>query len=390
MDRSLNTGKNILRFEYLSQHVWPVVRTVFKNSITPRCRQCVISSNVPQVTLRDGVCNRCHEFNEARENSAERQWEEKYLQHQCRQLHELLTAHQGRGKRRYDALVLFSGGKDSTYMLYRLLRDYPGLRLLTLTLDNGFYSQIALGTAAQVAKKLDVDHLLFKPRSSVYKSLYHYTLTHVHEGGSYGTVDRFDGTLNQHMGLRFAAEWEIPLMLSGVDWSQALLMGSNTNFEHPRVDLLARVDSDRVERRSRLRMDEIFNEEDRELYWDGSKWPTERIPRFILPFIAWRPDKKEIAQVLEREQLMLPAHSSPLVTNNEVLSVMTAIDLKKLGYCSFEPEFSDMIRVKRNDSRYWRNVFEFVEFLVNRGWFLNQDIRNILQRLDLTTADVGL
>jgi hypothetical protein len=212
----------------------------------------------------------------------------------------------------------------------------------------------------------------------------------VHEGGSYGTVDRFDGTLNQHLGLRFAAEWEIPLMISGVDWSQALLMGSNTNFEHPRIDLLARVDSDRVERRSRLSMEDIFSDEDRQLYWDGTKWPTARIPRFILPFIAWRPDKSEIADVLAREGLMQPAHASPLVTNNQVLSVMTAIDLKKLGYCSFEPEFADMIRVKRNDATYWRNVFEFVEFLVKRGWFLNSDIRDILRRLDLSPQEVGL
>ena len=94
--------------------------------------------------------------------------------------------------------------------------------------------------------------------------------------------------------------------------------------------------------------------------------------------------------MLAREGLMLPAHSSPLVTNNQVLSVMTAIDIKKLGYCSFEPEFADMIRVKRNDSTYWRNVFEFVEFLVRRGWFLNSDIKDILRRLDLSPAQVGL
>jgi hypothetical protein len=350
----------------------------------------VISSNVPGISLVDGICNKCRDFNNTKQNEAELKWEEKYLAEQQRQLDAILSSYQGKGARRYDALVLFSGGKDSTYMLYRLRRDYPGLRLLTLTLDNGFYSKIALDTAKHAAKKLDLDHLVYKPCSSVFKSLYRYTLQNVHEGGSYGTVDRFDGTLNQHLGLRFAAEWEIPLMLSGVDWSQALLMGSNTNFEHPREDLLARVDTERVERRSRLRMNDIFNEEDRQLYWDGSKWPTERIPRFILPFIAWRPDKHEIIDVLSREGLMLPAHSSPLVTNNEVLSVMTAIDINRIGYCSFEPEFSDMIRVKRNDATYWRNVFEFVEFLVKRGRYMTEDIKDILRRLDLSPADVGL
>jgi hypothetical protein len=69
---------------------------------------------------------------------------------------------------------------------------------------------------------------------------------------------------------------------------------------------------------------------------------------------------------------------------------MTAIDINRIGYCSFEPEFSDMIRVKRNDATYWRNVFEFVEFLVKRGWYMTDDIADILSRLGLTRADVGL
>ena len=286
------SAQNLLRFERLSQQVWPRLRGVLRSQITPRCQQCVISAKVPHITLKGGVCNLCREFNDAEVIAAEQQWEEKYLAHQRKQLHELLTSHQNQGPRRYDALVLSSGGKDSTYMLFRLRKEYPGLRLLTLTLDNGFYSKIALDTAQEVSRKLDVDHILFKPCSSVYKSLYRYTLMHVHEGGSYGTVDRFDGTLNQHMGLRFAAEWEIPLMISGVDWSQALLMGSNTNFDHPYIDLMSRVDSDRVERRSRMNMKDIFNAEDRQLYWDGTQWPTARIPRFILPFIACAPTRR--------------------------------------------------------------------------------------------------
>lgn len=386
-----SAAKNSLRFEWMSQNLWPkFLRSLFNDSIAPRCSNCVISSRVPGVELRAGVCQKCRDFINQTRDPEEVEWERKYLAAQQRQCDEILSSYQGFGKRDYDALVLFSGGKDSTYMVYRLKRDYPGLRILTATWDNGYYSQIALDTARSVAKKLDLDHILYRPRTSVYTSLYRYTLTHIHEQGSYGTVDRFDGSLNQHLGLRFAAELEIPLMISGVDYAQAMLMGSNTSFEHPREDLLARIDSDRIERRSRLSMDAIFSERDRELFWDGTKWPTERIPRWILPLIAWKPDKKEVVSTLAKEGLVLPAHTSPLLTNNQVLSVMTAIDINKIGYCSFEPEFADMIRHNKNDPTYWRNVFEFVEFLVNRGWFLSSDIKDILMRLDLKPAEVGL
>jgi hypothetical protein len=169
-----------------------------------------------------------------------------------------------------------------------------------------------------------------------------------------------------------------------------MLMGSNPSFEHPREDLLTRVDSDRIERRSRLNMNDIFSDRDKQLFWSGEDWPVERIPRWILPLIAWRPNKEEIVATLEREGLMQAAHTSPILTNNHVLAVMTAIDIKKIGYCSFEPEFADMIRHQKSDATYWRNIFEFVEFLVHRKKFLTEDIRNILNRLKLTPAKVGL
>ncbi len=390
MSNSHAIAREIKRFEFVSQNIWPLIRPMLGNFIAKRCHQCTISSNAPHVTIEGNICQRCEAFNHSTPDDKQSRWEEKYIANEQKKLHEILTEYQGKGKRRYDALVLFSGGKDSTYMLYRIKRDYPKLRMLTLTIDNGFYSVVALETSQQVAKKLDLDHIVYKPTSSLYASLYRYTLLHVDESGSYGTVDRLDGSLNQHMGLRYAAEFEIPLMISGVDWAQALLMGSNTTFEHPRHDLLTRVDTDRIERRSKFKIAEIFNKEDAEMYWDGTKWPAERVPRWILPLMAWRPDKQLVADELERMHLILPGHSSPLVTNNEVLSIMTAIDIKKIGHCSFEPEFSDMIRIKRTDGTYWRNVFECVEFLVKKNLFMNKTFIELLQRLNLKREDIGL
>ena len=259
-----------------------------------------------------------------------------------------------------------------------------------MTWNNGFYSDIALNTAREAAKKLDIDHIVYKPAASVFKNLYRSTLMRVDEAGSYGTVDRFDGTLNQHLGMRFAAEMEIPIVLTGVDWAQALLMGSLTYFEQSPQELLARVDTDRMERRSGFTVADVFDEGDRDLYWEGSQWPTERGPRLLLPFVAWRPDKKAVAQELEASGLVLPGHTSPLVTNNQVLSIMSAVDIKKIGYCSFEPEFSDMIRLNRSDSTYWRNAFEFLEYVVKRGWYKDRAFFELLGRRDLTVEDIGL
>lgn len=48
-------------------------------------------------------------------------------------------------------------------MSHRLKRDYPGLRLLLMTWDNGFYSAVALERSLEVAQKLDLEHIRYKP-----------------------------------------------------------------------------------------------------------------------------------------------------------------------------------------------------------------------------------
>lgn len=380
----------IRRFDFVAQNIWPYVRGFFKKSIAPRCTRCVISSRVPYVTLNaDGLCNLCIEH-DALQNKDEDIWYAKYIDHQRKELDALLKDYQGKSRSRWDALVLFSGGKDSVYMLSRLRREYPKLRILLMTWNNGYYSKVALDSTKRIAKAMDIDHMTYSPTSSVYKTLYRYTLQNVGKKGSYQTVDRLDGTLNQFLGFHFAYEMDIPLVLAGVDFAQELIMQFHSYYEMPHEDLRTRTMLDRMERRSGFKISEIFNEEDQKLFWDGTNKDQNRIPRYILPFVAWRPNKAEGSDELDTLNLLPKRDSSPILTNNQVLGVMTALDIKNIGYCSFEPEFSEMIRFRENDPVYWRNVFELVELAVKKQFLLNQICDKVLAKLDLSTKDVGL
>ena len=380
---------DLRQFDFVAQNIWPHVRGLFKGSIAARCSQCVISSRVPYVKLTDGVCNLCHEHNKLRANDDETLWQQKYVEHQRKELDEMLRSHQGKGRARYDALVLFSGGKDSCYMLSRIRKNYPGLRLLLMTWDNGFYSKLSLQRCKEVAAKLDLDHIVYRPRSSVYKTLYRYTLKNVEMKGSYQTVDRLDGTLNQMLGFYYAYDMDIPLVLAGVDFAQELIMQFHSYFVMPFEDMCSRVLTDRMERRSGFKIADIFTQEDQKLFWDGTGKDPDRIPQYVLPFVAWRPDKAAILAELEGEDLMPERDSSPILTNNQVLSIMTAIDIRTIGYCSFEPEFAEMIRFRESDPVYWRNVFELVEFAVRNRVLLDRIVGKVLKKLDLPAAELA-
>ena len=81
----------------------------------------------------------------------------------------ILENHRGTGS--YDCLVAFSGGKDSTFVLQLLTREY-GVRCLALTIDNGFLSEQALENCRIVTTALEVDFILFKPSSRFMNNMY--------------------------------------------------------------------------------------------------------------------------------------------------------------------------------------------------------------------------
>ena len=121
--------------------------------VTPStyCTQCGLSSNYPDITFDSaGVCHLCRAY-------------ETY-QHKAQQYFKTLDDlqaifEQAKAKKQgeYDCLMLLSGGKDSTYVLYQLVG--MGLKVLAFTLDNGYISEQAKGNIRRVVQSLNVDHI---------------------------------------------------------------------------------------------------------------------------------------------------------------------------------------------------------------------------------------
>ena len=71
-----------------------------------------------------------------------------------------------RGKGDYDCIVPFSGGKDSTYVLYKVVKEH-NLKPLVISFDHGFYRDVHLKNVERTLKHLGVDYHLFKPNMKV-------------------------------------------------------------------------------------------------------------------------------------------------------------------------------------------------------------------------------
>jgi amino acid adenylation domain-containing protein len=121
------------------------------NSLT-YCTRCGLSSAFPGVTFAaDGVCNVCRDFDTYRDKA------QRYFK-DMGELHRIAKRIKANRKGDYDCVALFSGGKDSTYMLYSLV-EALGLRVLAFTLDNGYLSDDAKANIRRVTAALKVDHV---------------------------------------------------------------------------------------------------------------------------------------------------------------------------------------------------------------------------------------
>jgi len=120
----------------------------------------------------------------------------------------------------YECLVCFSGGKDSTYTL-DLLKNHYGLRILAVTMDNGFISPVAMENIRRMVESLGVDHIFFKPRFDLLKQIFAGAATEVFYSGK--TLQRASTictsciSIVKFTALRMAIEQEIPFV--GYGWS---------------------------------------------------------------------------------------------------------------------------------------------------------------------------
>ena len=117
-----------------------------------RCKKCLMTETEQTLVFdSNGVCNICRN---ATERDEEVDWDVR-----ARELEEILD--QYRGKYRYDAIVPFGGGKDSSWTAYNLVRRF-GLRVLLVTFSQNFRRKVHMQNLDRVVRALGCDHITVK------------------------------------------------------------------------------------------------------------------------------------------------------------------------------------------------------------------------------------
>lgn len=126
-----------------------------------RCTKCLTPETHESITFDEqGVCSVCRqvEFKEGKVDWTARKQE----------LTELIESH--RGKYDYDCIIPFSGGKDSTWTLYYLMKEYK-IKPLVVRFDHGFLRPNLNENTISVLRNLGADFHTFTPNWKVVQKL---------------------------------------------------------------------------------------------------------------------------------------------------------------------------------------------------------------------------
>ncbi len=122
----------------------------------------------------------------------------------------------------YDCLIPISGGKDSTFQLHVLVKEF-GMRPLAVTFSHNWFNSTGMYNLLNSLEQFDVDHIMFTPKRSQVNKLAKKSLTAIG-----------DACWHCHAGigafpLKMAIEYDIRLVIWGESAAESSSRGTYKN-----------------------------------------------------------------------------------------------------------------------------------------------------------------
>ena len=159
------------------------------------CRECLYPSTKPDLWFRDGICGACHAF----KKRSEYDWS-----NGSKVLREIIIGSKKNAK--YDCIVPVSGGKDSTYQVWRILQE--GYNPLCVTAPTDQLTPLGRKNIENL-KSLGCDYIEFSVNKEVRKQI------NRHAFFSVGDIQWPEHLLIYTIPVRAAVLFQIPVIVWG-------------------------------------------------------------------------------------------------------------------------------------------------------------------------------
>jgi len=277
-----------------------------------------------------------------------------------------------KGQGKYDCVLLYSGGKDSSYMLY-LLKEKYDLNVLSVNVENGLEPPVTHENIENGIKIFDVDNITVRPENDLLKRIYRQKILDT-EGKSFGeSICHTCQKLIVSTGLNIAAKKNIPLVIAAYSSDQKeMAEWAIKNLSNSWVP--------------NILYSKNFSEEDRSYYWNPKKY--ESIPRLFFPLIYGSTSIKHIINILEKKKLNTRKKLSYLYTNCHMGWLTIFLDLYTNNYCLYLRQIFNQIRDEKISRLKWSIFKPAGCWLIKHRLFKGKEIKKALDHIDLSLNDI--
>lgn len=295
------------------------------------CKNCVLPETFPGVSLDgSGLCIHCRQQKDADHlDHLKKRYEQKFLG----------ILDERRDKGRYDALVAFSGGKDSTYTL-KLLKDNYNLKVMAVTFDHGFLSEAAKKNIQMVTSFLNVDQLTVCPGKKSICELFVRSM----DSDLYPikSLERASSICNSCMNvvknyiLKSAIEMRVPLVVYGWSPGQAPVQSSVLKMS---PSMLRQAHNATVRIIKKLAGDSLTA-----FFLQDFHFESKHVPYFIHPLAFLYYNEADILDTIRDIGWVNPKDTDANSTNCLLNSFANQIHIQRFGFHPYAFEIAGMVR----------------------------------------------
>ncbi|MBA7700364.1 hypothetical protein ES703_109075 [subsurface metagenome] len=340
------------------------------------CKNCILIDGSFGIELNsEGICNYCEDPAYKTTNWWKTQITEKMKETGLRDWNSVIELmHSRQEEKKYDCIVGYSGGKDSTALLYTMVHDY-GFNPLAVTIDSGFIPEIAFENIKDTLKKISVDHVVIDGAKETFRKLYQWVFTDQDSNDLTLTRNLCDncGDLVHSLVVREAMKRDIDIILFGYSPDEI----RRYFYEIPQHEIEHDWKPSFINR-------ELFTEEDRNHYFTPEDFENHTVPRIILPYHVIDYNEEDIIQLIESKNLVKKGNSSTLKTSCHVIAAALFYDLNRFGALPYALQFAELIRQDPSIRKKWLITLKRLTPMIREGKFNESGVNFTLEKIGLS------